>query len=165
MRDKGSERDYIAQPFLPDNPIRLVEDMNGVPQFKETLHVTQLHNTSCMRTSGIASMNNNNIISEIGDDSDNTFKKANNSFNLGPVRTDETSQDFIIQNDAFDDDISNMIIEEVAKQKAIEDAIAADKMAESNVIGYASRNPQYKNVITFTSDYRPLVQPIHFDVG
>ena len=33
MRDKGSQRDYIAQPFLPDNPIRLVEDIGSIPQY------------------------------------------------------------------------------------------------------------------------------------
>lgn len=38
MRDKATMRDYICQPFVPDNDIKLMEDFySQVPVFKETL--------------------------------------------------------------------------------------------------------------------------------
>lgn len=37
MRDKPL-RTYIAQPFVPGSTIRLLEDVGGIPQFKESIH-------------------------------------------------------------------------------------------------------------------------------
>lgn len=45
MRDKGSSRDYIAQPFVQGNEIRLIEDLWApTPQFKESLHNNDINN-------------------------------------------------------------------------------------------------------------------------
>ena len=39
MRDKSSARDYLAYPFVWDNPARIIEDIDlDVPIFKESLH-------------------------------------------------------------------------------------------------------------------------------
>lgn len=45
MRGKTT-RTYIAQPFMPDSTIRLVDDLGGVPQFKESLHKASEMNTN-----------------------------------------------------------------------------------------------------------------------
>ena len=75
-----TNRTYIAQPFVPGNTMRLVEDINGIPQFKETLHVQLDMNrmgSSVIKISGANSMTEemnltigNNVI-----DPDNTFTK------------------------------------------------------------------------------------------
>ena len=56
MRDKGSTRDYIAQPFLPGSEIRLIEDVGGIPQFKESIHNLELRPTTSIRMSGASSL-------------------------------------------------------------------------------------------------------------
>ena len=114
MRDKGSLRDYIAQPFLPDNGIRLVEDIGGIPQFKESLHVAELRNSSCIKISGAASMTDNIIdVIDPSDNTDNIFNKK--SFVLAPVQANDNDE-FNAQNEAFDEEISQMIIEEYNSQ-------------------------------------------------
>lgn len=105
MRDKGSIRDYIAQPFLPDNPIRLVEDIGTIPQFKESIHnMPSLPTTSAnVKMDGASSLNS---IINLDDNTDNTF----NAINLQPLNVDDNN-DFLNQMESFDDDISNLIIE------------------------------------------------------
>lgn len=69
-------RNYICQPFHPDNPIKLVEDFySPMPVFKESLYSesinqmnTQFHNNNVKKNSY-----NNNIIS-IDDDEGNLFE-------------------------------------------------------------------------------------------
>jgi hypothetical protein len=88
MRDKGSERSYIAQPFMPDSTIRLVEDIGTIPQFKESLHsAPELNNAATgngvVRMSS-SSMLTNSIASVIEDDDflNNSF--SNNNYDLDP---------------------------------------------------------------------------------
>ena len=73
-----TDRNYIVQPFVPGNTMRLVEDVGGIPQFKDTLH-TQLdlnRGSSIVKISGASSMTEsmnlsiNNVI-----DPDNSFTK------------------------------------------------------------------------------------------
>lgn len=140
MRDKGSLRDYIAQPFLPDNGIRLVEDIGGIPQFKESLHITEIKNNSCIKISGAASMSDNIIdVVNTTDNDDNIFNKK--SFNLAPIQASD-NEDFIAENEAFDEDISKLIIEEFQKQQ-IDNTIA-------NSYVLPSQNPP-KKVISFVN--------------
>ena len=113
MRDKGSTFDYIAQPFLPDNPIRLVEDLGGIPQFKETLHTIPMMNmNSNIRISGSSSVMSNDFENVIdpSDLSDNIFNGNKASYDLTPEKSaNNNSQEFIAENEAFDEDISNLI--------------------------------------------------------
>ena len=59
MRDK-TDRLYIAQPFLPNSKIRLVEDVGGIPQFKETIHGNQdiKRSNTIIKISGASNLNN-----------------------------------------------------------------------------------------------------------
>lgn len=74
-----TQRTYIAQPFVPGNTMRLVEDFGGIPQFKESLH-TQLDmnrvNNSAIKITGASSMvesMNMSVGKEV--DEDNVFTK------------------------------------------------------------------------------------------
>ena len=87
MRDKGSKRDYICQPFVAGGEVRLVCDIGGVPQFKESLHENQINNTTSIRVSGSNTMTNllNDVIDNNEDISEhNSFNKE--SFSLEPTR-------------------------------------------------------------------------------
>jgi hypothetical protein len=106
MRDKGSTRDYIAQPFLPgDNQIRLIEDYSGMPQFKESIHgMPSLPLTSGnVKMDGASSLNS---IINIDDLSENTF-------NLKPPTIEVTAENdkFNSEMEEFDNDISEFIIQ------------------------------------------------------
>lgn len=80
-----TNRTYIVQPFVPGNYMRLVEDVGGIPQFKESIH-TQLDmnkmGSSIIKLTGASSMN----INDIGkipnkENNDNTFSKKSYSIN------------------------------------------------------------------------------------
>ena len=115
MRDKGSTREYIAQPFLPDNNIRLVEDLGSIPQFKESLHTAELKSVNCIKLSGASSMSPDNIIDVIDQNegiNDNAFMKE--TFNI-PIQANGSAE-YLAQQESFDDDISQLIIEEMSRQ-------------------------------------------------
>ena len=106
MRDKGSTRDYIAQPFLPgDNQIRLIEDYGGMPQFKESIHgLPSLPLTSGnVKMDGASSLNS---IINVDDLSENTF-------NLSPptMSVNVNSEQFNAEMEDFDNEISEFIIQ------------------------------------------------------
>lgn len=148
MRDKSSVFDYMAQPFLIDNPIRLVEDVGGLPQYKESLHAVKLNNQTSVKFSGVYSNNSDNIIDGIDssiDDNDNAFINKQ-SFDLTPISVND-NEDFIRENEAFDEDISKLIIESVAARDA---EIEREREAEMAMI-----NAQYPS-------NNPIVQPISF---
>jgi archaellum biogenesis ATPase FlaH len=75
-----TQRTYIVQPFIPGNTMRLVEDVGGIPQFKESIH-TQLDmnrmGSSVIKISGASSMAESmNTLSKNQDiDEENTFTK------------------------------------------------------------------------------------------
>lgn len=77
-------RTYIAQPFLPGNSMTLVEDLGGVPQFKESLHenVYNLQNSSVVKVSAGRSIMEelNSIIDHDIDKKDNVF--ANKEYSM-----------------------------------------------------------------------------------
>ena len=85
MRDK-TDRIYIAQPFTPGSTIRLMSDMGGIPQFKESIHTAPeiKHNTSIkMSGSSILSNNMDDVIDILDEDiKDNVFTKQ--SYSLEP---------------------------------------------------------------------------------
>ena len=61
MRDK-TERTYIAQPFDQGSTIRLMEDVGGIPQFKESIHTAPEFNNrpnTIIKMTGASSMMNN----------------------------------------------------------------------------------------------------------
>ena len=59
MRDK-TERTYIAQPFLYGSTIRMVEDVGGVPAFRERVHSREMFNrpTNSVRVTSSSIMSN-----------------------------------------------------------------------------------------------------------
>lgn len=59
MRDK-TERTYIAQPFLYGSGIRMVEDVGGVPAFRERVHSREMFNrpTNSIKVSSSSIMSN-----------------------------------------------------------------------------------------------------------
>lgn len=150
MRDRGSTRDYIAQPFLPDNPIRLVEDLGGVPQFKEALHNVDIKNNGIIKLSGAASIAPDKLIDVIDTNEsmeDNTFKNRE-SFNLAPLAADDTEV-FNAQVEKFDEDLSQMIIEEFANQQVLE--------AQMNQIIAANQVP--RQMVTFEEPFKVDIIP------
>lgn len=91
MRDK-TNRTYIAQPFVPGSGIRLVEDVGGIPQFKESIHTApDIKHNSIIKLSGSSSMMNNidNVIDINEEDfKDNAFNK---NFNIEPEQQFKTT--------------------------------------------------------------------------
>lgn len=74
MRD-DSARNYIAQPFAMGSKIRLLEDIGGVPQFKESIHMApEMKRNAAVKTSGASSMYNfTNVLDTNEEKSDNPF--------------------------------------------------------------------------------------------
>lgn len=87
MRDKTA-RTYIAQPFNPGSTIRLMEDMGGIPQFKESIHTApEIKKSSIIKMTGASSMFNNiNDVIEITDED-----VQNNSFSSQKYTLDQNS--------------------------------------------------------------------------
>lgn len=88
MRDK-TNRMYIAQPFVPGSTIRLMADVGGIPQFKESIHSIAdvgMRQNTIIKTSGASSMFNNiNSVIDINDDDINNNAFANNqTYNFDP---------------------------------------------------------------------------------
>lgn len=88
MRDK-TNRMYIAQPFVPGSTIRLMADVGGIPQFKESIHSIAdvgMRQNTIIKTSGASSMFNNiNNVIDINDDDINNNAFANNqTYNFDP---------------------------------------------------------------------------------
>ena len=112
MRDKGSQRDYICQPFVPGTEVRLITDVGGIPQFKESIHVNQIRNNTSIRMSGSSTMTNSLIDVIDIDENDlehNSFVK--DSYSLEPVNISKGSMD-----DSSDiDEILNNIIDDIAR--------------------------------------------------
>ena len=84
MRDK-TNRLYIAQPFVPGSTIRLMEDMGGIPQFKESIHaVPEIKHNAIIKLSGASTMMEDiNDVIEFADDEikDNAFAKKTYTLN------------------------------------------------------------------------------------
>lgn len=84
MRDK-TERTYIAQPFVYGSGIRMVEDVGGIPMFKEHLHMNRdIQRVSSIRTSSANVMSNiNNVMSSsIPNNNMSTFSNNNDIYSL-----------------------------------------------------------------------------------
>lgn len=76
MRDKTA-RTYIAQPFVRGSTIRLMEDVGGIPQFKESIHTApEIKRSGVIKISGASTMSNN--INDVIDISEDDLK--NNAF-------------------------------------------------------------------------------------
>ena len=111
MRDKGSKRDYICQPFVAGGEIRLVTDIGTIPQFKESIHTNQINNTTSIKMAGSSSMTNvfNNVIDLDDLDDTNTFTKE--SFTLELKDDIDSNDDTSYSNDIID--IANSIINDI----------------------------------------------------
>lgn len=74
MRDR-TERTYIAQPFSIDSSIRLLEDVGGIPQFKESIHAApEIKHNNIIKVSGASSMMSATLDFSVDDlDDDNVF--------------------------------------------------------------------------------------------
>lgn len=79
MRDKTS-RTYIAQPFTPGSNIRLLADVGGVPQFKESIHaIPDIKKNNIIKISGSSTIFNSiDDVIEVGSDDikNNAFAKS-----------------------------------------------------------------------------------------
>lgn len=76
MRDKTS-RTYIAQPFVYGSTIKLVEDVGGIPMFKESLHMAPgLQRNASIRTRSVNNVMNIDSIINDSDYDDNAFSNA-----------------------------------------------------------------------------------------
>ena len=112
MRDKMiNPRTYFAQPFIPGSTIRLVEDMGGVPQFKESLHMApELKNNTIIKMSGASSMTNS--LDDFLDDevdSTNIFKKATYDFSDEEDKKNKVVIDAITFFDEMDNKVDDII--------------------------------------------------------
>ena len=114
MRDK-TNRLYIAQPFIPNSKIRLMEDIGGIPQFKETIHGNpEIKRNTIIKISGASSMNNIDDLIDIKpeDIEKNTFSKQ--SYTLGTEENNKSKVEikqaieFINPNNDVSDNISFM---------------------------------------------------------
>lgn len=82
MRDKTS-RTYIAQPFTPGSNIRLLTDVGGVPQFKESIHaIPDVKKNNIIKISGSSTIFNSiDDVIDVGADDikNNAFAKSSYS--------------------------------------------------------------------------------------
>lgn len=110
MRDKTS-RTYIAQPFVYGSTIKLVEDVNGVPMFKETLHMAPgLQRNGSIRTRSASTiMNLDTIINDTDyDDAENAFSNVplyndlNKTVEVEPVKKEVFCPIYFIDNNKPD---------------------------------------------------------------
>lgn len=120
MRDKGSTRSYIAQPFIPGSFIRLVEDLGGIPQFKETIHVpAELKSSinSIVKLSGANSMigSLDELVDMDEDADDNAFSKK--SYSLDPDH--DYSAKTLIKPIIFTKNMSNDLQDNLADLKKL----------------------------------------------
>lgn len=76
MRDK-TERTFFCQPFLYGSGIRMVEDVGGIPQFRERLHTKELN-----RSNNYIRTSSSNIMSNISNILPNNSQQ--NAFNNNP---------------------------------------------------------------------------------
>ena len=83
-------RSYIVQPFAYGSPIRLVEDVGGVPQFKESLHINQ----NIQNRFGVVKTSSTNVISSF-----QTANQEENSFSPQSSVYDMTLKDTYDDND------------------------------------------------------------------
>jgi hypothetical protein len=155
MRDKGSTREYIAQPFLPDNSIKLIEDFGSIPQFKESIHTIPGMNpnsSSHIKLDSTSSLNN--IIDGLNNNpKDNAFNKS--SFNIAPMSANNNSEEFQEQMDMFDDGLSQLIIENDNNMKNLE------KMQQSMLV-LPSANPPVKPIRFINKPISNINSPIAF---
>ena len=113
MRDDGS-RDYIAQPFAVGSKIRLMEDLGGIPQFKDSIHMApEIKRSAVVKTSGASSLYNefNDVLDVTEDD------KKDNAFAEKASYTLNDSSD--IENNITD--MANMLKENNIEQQPIDD--------------------------------------------
>jgi hypothetical protein len=105
MRDDGS-RDYIAQPFALGSKIRLLEDLGGIPQFKDTIHMApEIKRSTVMKTTGASAAMFSDFDNVLGNtDSDNIFTK--NTYNLAETNKIESADDLIANIDDFRNQLS-----------------------------------------------------------
>lgn len=100
-----TKRTYIVQPFIPGNTMRLVEDVGGIPQFKESIH-TQLDmnraGSSIIKISGASSMTSEDMNLSVNDE-ENAFNKKSYSIN------EEKEDNKIIQPLIFMNEESNFV--------------------------------------------------------
>lgn len=92
MRDK-TNRTYIAQPFVRGSTIRLMEDVGGIPQFKESIHTApEIKRNGIIKVSGASTMSNDiRDVIDINDEDfkDNAFSKQ--TYNLNPNQPSKPS--------------------------------------------------------------------------
>lgn len=93
MRDK-TDRTYIAQPFLYGSGIRMVEDVGGLPAFKERVHSRELYN----RPANSIRVSSSNIMSNL-----NTMTPVNNQRN---AFAEDNKYSFSIEDDAEEEIIT-----------------------------------------------------------
>jgi replicative DNA helicase len=130
MRDKGSTREYIAQPFYPDNPIKLVEDFGGIPQFKETIHDIPgmaPHTSSNIKLDSTSSINSIIDLSK----PDNTFAKE--EYDLKPMKVDSKDKIFNDKMDEFDKELSSLILETEKSMVNLNDTLPSEKPISSPI--------------------------------
>lgn len=85
---------FFAQPFVQDGSIRLIEDINGIPQYITSVNgAPELNNgtNSYMQFSGASSIVNNKTIMNNFNKVDNTF--SNSSYNLEEDNLDNKQDD------------------------------------------------------------------------
>ena len=86
-------RTYIVQPFAYGSPIRLVEDVGGIPQFKESLHVNrQIVN----RNKNVSTTSSNIFAGFQGDNQENSFSKQSTVYNMN-IKPDQYEDNDEIQ--------------------------------------------------------------------
>lgn len=81
MRDK-TDRTYIAQPFAYGSSIRMLEDVGGIPMFKEHLHMNNdVPRIASIRTTSANVMSNIKTIVNSNKPTDTTFGGTSYNFN------------------------------------------------------------------------------------
>ena len=122
MRAKSS-RMYMAQPFEPGSTIRLVEDLYGVPQFKESIHtMPEFKRHSVIKVTGASSLLDD--FEEVVEDKKEPEKTfASTTYTLAP----ETKREIIKPIEFMNRDLS----EEIAEMRRL---LGRDKEEERPII-------------------------------
>lgn len=108
MRDK-TNRTYIAQPFNRGSTIRLMEDVGGIPQFKESIHTApEIKRNNIIKVSGASTMANNiDDVIDINekDRNDNAF--VSKQYSIEKPRQNAIKPIMFVGN-GFDKELSNL---------------------------------------------------------
>ena len=148
MRDK-TDRTYIAQPFVPQSTIRLMEDFGGIPQFKESIHTApELKRNTVIKISGASSLDD---VIDISDDE----RTTHNAFS---IQTYELGEEYEHENRYVQPQVRS-------RETAVKPIEFVGLQTSSMISDFKNSMMMNNTVVNENKDRSNVVCPIVFDVA